>query len=417
MGCTNIKVLMRHFLWPLSLYSIFKGTSRNNEQNISDSLLRRPSLSSQLLGKRKASTPVREQPDRKRSTVESPHQQSSEAEVPTTSFSHKPEQSTNVERPKKAVDTEPTQSECGDGRSSDSKALPARDVPQDISIQQNQRKSGEVISVDESDSSNEVDICDAPPLTTPRKNTQVTGTHASPMKPVSPANSDSFPGISALGKDKSPVHHVSNTPLIFPKHPAATSGSPSRTGIFSRSGSKNNSPVPCHYCPKTGYQPAVKTCLVCGASMCTEHLRPHLDSPVFQNHTLVPPMEDISSWRCQEHQEINRIYCRQCGVCVCTVCTVIGSHRNHVCISIREAESELRVSDKSWNNVTCRWIAIVVKVEMHLNVVVVVIFVKMYFNFCFLRETWKKRSNNCKTLNSKWKIEWLNSQRRKRLSL
>lgn len=76
--------------------------------------------------------------------------------------------------------------------------------------------------------------------------------------------------------------------------------------------------------------------------MCKEHLRPHLESPVFQNHTLVPPVEDISSWRCQEHQEINRIYCRQCAVCVCTVCTVIGSHRDHVCISIREAERELR---------------------------------------------------------------------------
>lgn len=78
--------------------------------------------------------------------------------------------------------------------------------------------------------------------------------------------------------------------------------------------------------------------------MCTEHLRPHLDSPVFKSHTLVPPVEDISSWRCQEHHEINRIYCRQCGECVCTVCTVIGSHRGHVCISIREAEKELRGS-------------------------------------------------------------------------
>lgn len=76
--------------------------------------------------------------------------------------------------------------------------------------------------------------------------------------------------------------------------------------------------------------------------MCAEHLRPHLDSPVFQNHTLVPPMEDMSPWRCTEHQEINRIFCRQCGVCVCTVCTVIGSHRDHICISIREAERELR---------------------------------------------------------------------------
>ena len=79
--------------------------------------------------------------------------------------------------------------------------------------------------------------------------------------------------------------------------------------------------------------------------MCKEHLRPHLDSPVFHNHTLVAPVEDLSSWRCQEHQEINRIYCRQCAVCVCTVCTVIGSHRDHVCVGIKEAERELRVRD------------------------------------------------------------------------
>ncbi|AWP08236.1 putative tripartite motif-containing protein 14-like [Scophthalmus maximus] len=124
--------------------------------------------------------------------------------------------------------------------------------------------------------------------------------------------------------------------------PPSAAGSSSRVGIFSTAENKNTSHVPCHYCPKSGYQSAVKTCLVCGASMCSEHLRPHLDSPVFQNHTLVPPVEDISPWRCQEHQEINRIYCRQCAVCVCTVCTVIGSHRDHVCIGIREAERELR---------------------------------------------------------------------------
>ncbi|XP_044049692.1 E3 ubiquitin/ISG15 ligase TRIM25 isoform X2 [Siniperca chuatsi] len=319
------------------------GTSSNNEQNIFDSILVRPSLTSRLLGKRKASTPVSEQPDTKRSTVESPSERSSDTETPTTSFSDKRRQSTSVETSKKAVHPESTQSERGDGTSSsdnsDSKALPAGDVSHDISIQQNQRKSVDVVSLDDSDSSNEVDICDAPLLATPKKETEI---HASPKKPASPANSDFFPGVSTPGKDKSPVHHVSKSPLISTKHPATASASPSRVGIFPRLESKNASPVPCHYCPKTGYQSAVKTCLVCGASMCKEHLRPHLDSPVFQNHTLVPPMEDMSPWRCQEHQEINRIYCRQCGVCVCTVCTVIGSHRDHVCISIREAEKELR---------------------------------------------------------------------------
>ncbi|XP_051238331.1 E3 ubiquitin/ISG15 ligase TRIM25 [Dicentrarchus labrax] len=315
------------------------GTSSNEEKKTFESILRRPSLTSRLLGKRKASTPVAEQPDTKRSNVKAFCEQSNDTETPTTSFSDEPGQSSRVERSKKAVRPESTQSKNGDGTSSsdnsDSKTVPASDVPPDISIQQNQR-TPEVIPLDDSDSSNEVDICDAPPLTSPKKDAQVTAIHASPKKPASAANSDSFSAVSTPGKDKFSVHHVNKTPLIPTKQPAAASG------IFPRSESKSASPVPCHYCPKTGYQAAVKTCLVCGASMCKEHLRPHLDSPVFQNHTLVPPMEDISTWRCQEHQEINRIYCRQCGVCVCTVCTVIGSHRDHVCISIREAERELR---------------------------------------------------------------------------
>lgn len=123
-----------------------------------------------------------------------------------------------------------------------------------------------------------------------------------------------------------------------------TTGSTSGFGAFVKSERRSAGPVPCHYCPKASCQNAIKTCLVCGASMCSEHLLPHLESSVFQNHTLVYPVEDLSIWRCQEHQEINHIYCRQCGVCVCTVCRVIGAHRSHACISVREAEKELRVS-------------------------------------------------------------------------
>ncbi|XP_034390740.1 E3 ubiquitin/ISG15 ligase TRIM25 isoform X1 [Cyclopterus lumpus] len=324
------------------------GTSGNDEQNTYDSMLRRPSLSSRLLGKRKASIPVSEQPDTKRSAGESPREQPNDTETPTSSY--EPWQSTSVETSKKAGPPGSTMSERGDGLSSsdnsDSMAVPASDVPPDISIQQNQPKSFEIISLDDSDTSNEVDICDAPAPATPKIDTQVTGIHASPMKPATSANSDSFTGVLTPDKGKSPVHHGSESPLIPTKHPADAPRFPSRVGIFPGLENKNASPVPCHYCPKTRCQSAVKTCLVCGASMCTEHLLPHLESPVFQNHTLVPPMEDFSPWRCQEHQEINRIYCRQCGVCVCTVCTVIGSHRDHICISIREAERELRVNLK-----------------------------------------------------------------------
>uniref|UniRef100_A0A3Q3M8V5 Si:dkey-29p10.4 n=1 Tax=Labrus bergylta TaxID=56723 RepID=A0A3Q3M8V5_9LABR len=204
------------------------GSSSNDDQNTFSSLLGRPSITSRLLGKRKASTPAPEQPDTKRSTVEAPREFRNDTETPSTSSSGE----TDVARSKKAV------------------------------------------------------------------------------------------------KEKPLEKNVSKLSPVFAKHPATAPGSPGWVGVLPKLESRNTGPVRCHYCPKTGYQSAVKTCLVCGASMCKEHLRPHLDSPVFQNHTL--------------HQEINRIYCRQCAVCVCTVCTVIGSHRDHVCISIREAERELR---------------------------------------------------------------------------
>ncbi|KAM3609212.1 uncharacterized protein V6R79_011062 [Siganus canaliculatus] len=310
------------------------GTSSNGDQNTSDSLLRRPSLTSRLLGKRKAGTPVAEQPDPKRVTVEA----SNGAGDASTSSSATPAEPLDVERDVQPESAEPN--EGGLSMSSDdisgNKAVPECDMAPDPPVQ-----SPVVVTLDDSDSADEVDICDAALLETPAKDEEVSEIHTTPTKPTSPTKSDSF-GSTTSGKDKSPGQRISMSPLLSSPQSAAASGSSSHSGHFPRLQSNSTRPVHCHYCPKTVSKSAVKTCLVCGASMCSEHLRPHLDSPVFQNHTLVPATEDISVWRCQDHQEINRIYCRQCGVCVCTVCTLIGAHRGHICISIREAERELR---------------------------------------------------------------------------
>uniref|UniRef100_A0A3B3ZW09 Uncharacterized protein n=1 Tax=Periophthalmus magnuspinnatus TaxID=409849 RepID=A0A3B3ZW09_9GOBI len=216
---------------------------------------------------------------------------------------------------------------------SESKNKPAKIPQDDPSVLVVERKSEEVINLDQSDS--EVDICDAPLPASPKTIPQ---NHPSPRKPTS----TSSPSHATASPKQNESSHASQRPTLFSTHRVAPSDSTNYTNISPRSESNKNKQIPCNYCPKLAYQFAVKTCLVCGASMCTEHLRPHLDQPVFQNHTLVSPIEDTSPWRCQEHQEMNRIYCRQCGLCVCTVCTVIGSHRDHVCISIREAEKELR---------------------------------------------------------------------------
>ncbi|XP_030641538.1 E3 ubiquitin/ISG15 ligase TRIM25 [Chanos chanos] len=133
-----------------------------------------------------------------------------------------------------------------------------------------------------------------------------------------------------------------STPNSSPPTKSPKSSPVSNTQSARMDTQNDESFVPCHYCSSSLQRLAVKTCLICGASMCPEHLRAHLESPVFQSHPLVPAVNDISPWRCVEHQEMNRIYCRQCSVCVCTVCTVIGSHKEHTCVGIKEAERELR---------------------------------------------------------------------------
>eukprot|EP00061_Rhincodon_typus_P010672 g35148.t1 len=99
--------------------------------------------------------------------------------------------------------------------------------------------------------------------------------------------------------------------------------------------------VLCNYCTEK-LRPAVKTCLKCEASMCPEHLRHHTESSVFKSHLLVDPTADVSQWKCSEHQELLKIYCKDDKVCVCTLCTVFGKHKGHNCGSISEGEKELR---------------------------------------------------------------------------
>ncbi|KAL7878904.1 hypothetical protein AOLI_G00098780 [Acnodon oligacanthus] len=162
------------------------------------------------------------------------------------------------------------------------------------------------------------------------------------------------PSCSGIERpQRKPASPASTRPLQCSQQAKTSSGSPGEQSqnvpahndtspVSGKVGPSNERSVLCHYCSSREQRSAVKTCLVCGASMCPEHLRSHLESPVFQSHPLVPAVEDVSLWRCEEHQEMNRIYCRPCGMCVCTVCTVIGSHKDHAFISIREAEKELR---------------------------------------------------------------------------
>ncbi|XP_067872757.1 E3 ubiquitin/ISG15 ligase TRIM25-like isoform X2 [Heterodontus francisci] len=103
----------------------------------------------------------------------------------------------------------------------------------------------------------------------------------------------------------------------------------------------SNCSLPCSYCTSNP-RPAVKTCLKCEALLCLDHLRHHTRSTVFTKHILVDPTADVSRWKCTEHHELLKIYCKDDKVCVCTLCTLIGKHNHHRCGSISEGEKELR---------------------------------------------------------------------------
>ncbi|XP_072502876.1 E3 ubiquitin/ISG15 ligase TRIM25-like [Notamacropus eugenii] len=95
--------------------------------------------------------------------------------------------------------------------------------------------------------------------------------------------------------------------------------------------------VACDYCLRA---PAAQTCFTCMASFCQEHLRPHLDNPVFLSHDLQPPVPDLASRRCPEHSRLREFFCSQHGVCICSVCLV--GHKTCSPVALDVARTQLK---------------------------------------------------------------------------
>ncbi|NXW13684.1 TRI25 ligase, partial [Circaetus pectoralis] len=76
-------------------------------------------------------------------------------------------------------------------------------------------------------------------------------------------------------------------------------------------------PVRCDSCLQA---PAAQTCLTCTASFCSEHLRPHRDSPAFRDHQLCPPLRDLQQRKCPQHNKLFEFFCSQHGSCICSLC-------------------------------------------------------------------------------------------------
>lgn len=84
---------------------------------------------------------------------------------------------------------------------------------------------------------------------------------------------------------------------------------------------------------------AVKTCLKCEVSLCKEHLRDHLELPVYTGHPLVRALVDLPERRCPQHEdEVLRFYCNASRRYVCNMCSLEGKQHNLA----TEASSVLR---------------------------------------------------------------------------
>ncbi|XP_060930076.1 E3 ubiquitin/ISG15 ligase TRIM25-like [Limanda limanda] len=67
---------------------------------------------------------------------------------------------------------------------------------------------------------------------------------------------------------------------------------------------------------------ALKSCLVCLASYCENHLQPHFQSPPFKLHKLVNPSEKLEENICSRHNEVKKMFCSTDEQCICYLCSV-----------------------------------------------------------------------------------------------
>ncbi|XP_061777218.1 E3 ubiquitin/ISG15 ligase TRIM25 isoform X2 [Nerophis ophidion] len=93
-----------------------------------------------------------------------------------------------------------------------------------------------------------------------------------------------------------------------------------------------------------GFGVAVKMCLKCEVSMCQEHVKPHLELPVFRDHLLTETICDFWKRKCPDHDEFYRYYCVDDKVFVCNSCTIEGRHQEHAVRTMKNTMKDMKES-------------------------------------------------------------------------
>ncbi|XP_058268968.1 E3 ubiquitin/ISG15 ligase TRIM25-like [Hemibagrus wyckioides] len=96
--------------------------------------------------------------------------------------------------------------------------------------------------------------------------------------------------------------------------------------------------VECDSCTGRKHK-AVKSCLVCLASYCEDHLQPHYQSPAFKKHKLVEACAELQEKICSEHDKLMEIYCHTDQSLICDLCTM-EKHKGHETVSTKTERTE-----------------------------------------------------------------------------
>ncbi|XP_077123015.1 E3 ubiquitin/ISG15 ligase TRIM25-like [Ranitomeya variabilis] len=93
----------------------------------------------------------------------------------------------------------------------------------------------------------------------------------------------------------------------------------------------------CTYCVDSPV-PAVRSCLLCEASLCDKHLRVHIETAT--DHVLTEPSISMKNRKCSIHRKILEYYCTEDAACICVSCSLAGEHRGHRVEMLDEASEK-----------------------------------------------------------------------------